>query len=240
MDIRADAWLGGILGKDVFRVNASEDADALRAHAEGRTAFYYAKVDVADVRKVRALARVGCFPTDVNVTFAAAPNDIRGGDGAPGVAIAARTAELDAGVLDIAESTFKYTRFHLDPLVADAHANTIKREWVANYARGVRGDHLFVATLEGRAAGFLAALRAGEGGSTAVIDLVGTGQHAQRRGVARAMIGAFARHYEGCQELVVGTQAANIPSCRLYESMGFRLKKNDYVMHLHVENGRAL
>jgi ribosomal protein S18 acetylase RimI-like enzyme len=33
--------------------------------------------------------------------------------------------------------------------------------------------------------------------------------------------------------IVVGTQAANIPSVRLYESLGFRLRSSQYVLHHH-------
>jgi hypothetical protein len=32
----------------------------------------------------------------------------------------------------------------------------------------------------------------------------------------------------------VGTQAANIPSLRLYESFGFRVCETAYVLHAHV------
>ena len=46
-------------------------------------------------------------------------------------------------------------------------ANAIKREWCRNYARKRRGDHLFVARVDGQPAGFLAALTTP---TSAVID----------------------------------------------------------------------
>ena len=35
------------------------------------------------------------------------------------------------------------------------------------------------------------------------------------------------------RELRVGTQAANVPSVRLYEPLGFSLASAAYVLHLH-------
>jgi len=51
--------------------------------------------------------------------------------------------------LDIAESAFVYSRFHLDPLVPKELANRVKREWIANYVRRQRGERLLVAEVDG-------------------------------------------------------------------------------------------
>jgi hypothetical protein len=37
-----------------------------------------------------------------------------------------------------------------------------------------------------------------------------------------------------CDVLQVGTQAANVPSMRLYEKASFSVVKTSYVMHMHV------
>lgn len=241
MDITEDVWLSGICDQPVFRVShveADPSSDKLASHVVSGKAFYYAKVDTADVLAVRALCRAGFFVTDVNVTFAAPPSAIHG----------ATTSDVDVGpmvpadkerVLDIAHDSFRYTRFHLDPLVPKAVADRVKREWVRNYADGKRGDALLVATASTKPLGFLAALKV-DASSTAIIDLVGVSTDAQRRGVGRAMLLAFAARYRDMKELVVGTQVANTPSVRMYETLGFRLKSSQYVLHRHTDAGRPL
>jgi ribosomal protein S18 acetylase RimI-like enzyme len=192
---------------------------------------------------VRELGTVGAFVVDVNVSFeldrpatlAASP---------AGVEVRVAQPQDHAAALDVAGSCYRYSRFHLDPLVGQESAHRIKREWCSNYARGARGDKLFVASLDGgqRAVGFLAALVAESNGQrTAVIDLVGVDPRCQRRQIGTALTSAFVEHYrQNCAALQVGTQAANVPSIRMYERLGFSLIKSAYVMHLHVEHGEAV
>jgi ribosomal protein S18 acetylase RimI-like enzyme len=151
----------------------------------------------------------------------------------------AELAAADAeAVLDIAGSAYRYSRFHLDPLVPDELAHRIKREWCRNYVKKVRGDRLFVARAEGRPVGFLAALTTeAHGQLSAVIDLVGVHPEFQRRRIGAAMTQAFIDHYRGhAASLQVGTQVANVPSMRLYERLGFSMTKTQYVLHLHVRD----
>jgi len=255
MTVKEDAWLASVMGRPVFRVDAGDagSAAAVREHVQsggggGETSsagarFYFAKVDAADVAKANALVDVGFFVADVNVTFAAAPSAITAGP-PPSVDVGTLPPAKKEQVLAIAHDTFRFTRFHLDPLVDKAIADKVKKEWVRNYADGKRGDHLFVAigkegTLAGEPVGFLAALKSHDG-SQAIIDLVGVHPGAQRRGVGRAMITRFAEHYRGAKELLVGTQVANVASVTLYESMGFRLKSSQLVLHMHVREGKAV
>jgi ribosomal protein S18 acetylase RimI-like enzyme len=111
----------------------------------------------------------------------------------------------------------------------------VKREWVASYFEGRRGDRLFVARVAGRIAGFLAAVMTQhDGRPAAAIDLVGVAADHQRAGVGRALVRRFAAHYAGCEHVIVGTQAANVPSIRMYEGLGFRAVRSAYVLHRHA------
>ncbi len=228
--IRPDPWLGGILGRPAFRVHAGGDLAQVAPHAAGQgQAFYDAKVSADDVGAVRALSALGFYVVDVNVRFSANPGALAM-DAPNGVPVG-ELADGDADdVLDVASTAFRFSRFHLDPAVPKAVANAVKREWVRNYVRGQRGDRLFVARAQGRARGFLAALRTEQ---AAVIDLVGVAPDAQGCGLGRALVAAFARHYAGAR-LDVGTQVANVPSTAFYETLGFRLAESQYVLHRHV------
>jgi ribosomal protein S18 acetylase RimI-like enzyme len=221
--LRPDSWLSEVLG---FAVYATDAAGGVPGD-EGRS-LTYAKVDVADTEAVARLIAQGFGVVDVNLTFAhrgsptAAP---------PGVVVEPAKPEHAEALVDIAGRCFRFSRFHLDPLLPDELADRIKREWVRSYAEGRRGVELLAALGGGRPLGFLAVL---ESRGARVIDLVGVAPEAQGRGTGRALVSAFVeRHAAAGRELRVGTQAANVPSIRLYESLGFSLVAAAYVLHLH-------
>jgi len=249
MDVREDPWLSKIMGHGVFKVlpvesppaatdkDASDLLDEVRRHAtQQAAAMYYARVDTAQVDLVRQFCVAGFYVVDVTVTFfMEAPARVR--DPAPGkVSICPVSPEHHQGVLDMASSCFQFSRFHLDPLVPRSIADRIKREWVLSYIRKQRGDELFAAVLNGRPVGFLAALSMeSHGARIKVIDLIGVDRACQNQGIGTALTEFFIRRYHTqCDRLQVGTQAANVPSMRLYEHLGFSVMKTQYVLHLHL------
>ena len=233
--ITEDRWLAGVFGRPAFRLEAGVDAEQVRAHARGQSAaFYYAKVDARELRTVHALAGAGLAVVDVNVTLDRPPG--AGPAGAAAIDVHdVRAAEHD-DVLDIAGRAFQFSRFHLDPLIPRSLAHRVKREWIANYLRGARGERLLVATMNDRAVGFLAVLAAEiEGKLARVIDLVAVAPEAQGLGAGTALVSAFARVASaGSDRLRVGTQVANDISLRLYSRLGFQIVHSAYVLHLHV------
>ncbi|HEY4181734.1 MAG TPA: GNAT family N-acetyltransferase [Kofleriaceae bacterium] len=228
--VHADAWLSEVMRRPVFRVQGSGDTGELSSHIAAQpSAFYFAKVSTDRVADVFALAEQRFAVVDTNVTFELkreldAPASFDVGE--------IRAGEEDA-VLAIAGSTFRYSRFHLDPVVGLELAHHVKREWIANYVKRVRGDALLVARENGRPVGFLAAIMAHD---TAVIDLVGAANDMHGKGVGSALTAAFAHRYRGMPR-IVGTQIANVPSIRLYTKLGFVLSKSAYVLHLHHNRG---
>lgn len=233
--ITEDRWLAGVFGRPAFRIDAGVDVEQVRAHALGRpAAFYYAKVDARDPRTVQALGGAGLAIVDVNVTLDRAPGPAPAGPAS--VDVHDVHAEEHAAVLDIAGRAFEFSRFHLDPLVPRALAHRVKREWIANYLRGERGERLLVATVDGRVAGFLAVLAADLDGKLArVIDLVAVAPEAQGLGAGMALVSAFVRVAGAVSDrLRVGTQVANAASLRLYSRLGFQIVHSAYVLHLHV------
>lgn len=243
--ITEDRWLGSLLGRPAFQIEtetetgsrSGELADTVRAHMGGqREAMYYAKVETTHVACVRALMSAGLYVADVSVTLRHERTAKPGG--ASEYQVREVTPPDHEAVLDIAGSCFRYSRFHLDPAIPRETADRIKRTWVESYVQRSRGDRLFVASDGGRPVGFLAALTMSRDGETvAVIDLVGVAAAAQRRGIGRSLARHFLKFYHACDAAEVGTQAANVPSLRLYESFGFSIVRTVYVLHGHV--GRA-
>lgn len=248
MDILEDKWLSGIFGYGVFKINVVPSSisspesldgvrDGVREHAGGRqAAMYYSKVDTAQVDLVRALGAAGLYVVDVNVTLGVDARSAAGVSKRGDVVVCEAEPRHHERLLEIATTCFQYSRFHLDPLISNETANLVKREWIHSYVRKERGDKLFAALLDGQPVGFLAVL-ASESPSrrTRTIDLIGVAKTCQRRGVGQALVAYFIERYgDRCDWLQVGTQAANLPSIRLYEQMGFSVAQTQYVMHMHV------
>jgi ribosomal protein S18 acetylase RimI-like enzyme len=177
----------------------------------------------------------GFFPVDVAVTLARPPVAAAPA-GAPACDLAPAGPEHRDGVLAIAAAAIRGSRFHLDPLLPDGLADRIKRAWSDNCLRGLRGVGMTVALSDGAVAGFLAAGETRRDGLRArVIDLIAVHPDRQGRGIGRTLVDAFVReHGPHADLLLVGTQAANIRSLRLYEEQGFRVAETRFVLHFHA------
>jgi len=234
--IDADAWLAEVMGRPVYRVAlVATDSEPTAANGSAELAgpgFYYAKVPARDLAAVHRLAGYGFNVVDVNVVLERVPATV---ESSTGVTIRDCRDDDREAVLDIAQSCFVYSRFHLDPLVPNDLADAVKREWIRNYVLGARGERLAVAVVDGRPAGFLASLAVESVGQRVrVIDLIGVDSELQGRGIGRALVDEFKTSAVGrFDRLRVGTQVANAPSIRLYEQCGFRFAASSYVLHAH-------
>ena len=243
MKFEPDPWLGQLFGYPVFRVAAGGDLSPRDQSPTDipalKEAFVYARVPCAEIGQVNELLKKGFRVVDTALRF-------RRKVSAPGLGEKDQTVRdakaADFGpVMDIAGECFRYSRFHLDPLVPRPLADAIKRAWMDSYRLGKRGCGCLVAERAGKVAGFLAVLDSSGEKATRVIDLIGVRTDEQGSGVGRALVESFVqRAWPGAQELEVGTQAANVPSVRLYEACGFRFAEAAYVLHAHFQGGRAV
>jgi ribosomal protein S18 acetylase RimI-like enzyme len=233
MAVREDGWLSERFGHPVLTVECGTPEDEVRGHLDrnGRRT-YQARVPAADAAAVRMLSRLGFSVVDATLTLGRRP---AAGEPEPRV-VHSEPAHREA-VVGIAATAFRYSRFHLDPAVSRTVADRIKADWIESYFAGTRGEHLLVALENGSPAGFLAVIASAEDGrALRTIDLIAVAEAARGQGLARALTGAFvAESAAVCDEVRVGTQAANVPATRLYESLGFSLVRAEYALHLHVE-----
>ena len=134
------------------------------------------------------------------------------------------------GVKALAARNFIYSRFHMDPLIPRDLANEVKAAWAENFFFKKRGDNMVVAFKDSSPAGFLQLLYLGK---DLVIDLIAVEKRFRRMGIARAMIHFAETALKEFEEMVVGTQIANVPSIRLYEKLGFTVASSAYTFHYH-------
>lgn len=238
----ADAWLSETMARPVFKwngmtpVSAEPLAAAMRQLAAGGDAFFFARTPTTPVETTRILNAAGFALIDTSITFAW--TDERPWP-ATAVSVTAARADQHAAIADIAERSFKWSRFHLDPRVGLPLANFVKRRWIENYCLGRRGAALYAAEVGGTVAGFLAVVESAAGGQpAATIDLVAVSPEFQGQRVGAALVRSFVSDWRGrASQLRVGTQAANIASMRFYEGLGFRAAESNYVLHAHFRQG---
>lgn len=182
------------------------------------------RVPEGDSAAARDLESKGFRPVETLVTLrrsldpaVAAPADV-------GPATAPEHAETVA----IARGGFTYDRFHADPQVPKPLADRLKAQWVENGLKG-RSDLGLLARADGAVQGFILCMRAGV---EAVIDLIAVAPAHRGKGVGRRLVAGALAHYAGrARAMRVGTQAANAPSIRLYESMGFAVQSRHVTFH---------
>ena len=106
---------------------------------EKRHIFAFSKVSSSSVQLMQLFQREGFCVVDNNVTF-----EISGVTCKGTIPESTRIECLDARETDqkdiekIAEESFIFSRFHLDPLIENQVANRIKREWVGNFFKQER------------------------------------------------------------------------------------------------------
>lgn len=239
--LKSDKWLSSMLGKPAYRLDLKEVGVArqgwegleteLKDKLGSAPAFIYAKTASSDLRHARLLERAGFHLADTSVTFEKPLVD-KDMPAAGGFTIRFAEEKDRQGVMRVAEKSFTYSRFHMDPLIPRKTADRIKSEWAGNYFSGNRGDEMVVGEEKGRIAGFVQIINSQE---TLVIDLIAVDRDFRRCGLAAGMIRFIERGNPESRHILVGTQAANTASMSLYETLGFRIKETGYVFHCHWE-----
>jgi ribosomal protein S18 acetylase RimI-like enzyme len=244
---RQDQWLSSVLGMPCFGAGGLPDnlssaavQSGMAAAAPQGRAFFAVKRAADEIETVETLIRAGFNVVDVNVTLAhngeaTASRDVED------VVVGKVEPQDQEGVADLAGRCFIYSRFHADRLLGASRADAIKREWARNACRG-RAATVYVARRAGEVAGFLAVMkRESESKREAIIDLIGVDARHQGKGIGRSLSERFINEWRGqADKLVVGTQAANIPALRLYESLGFRVSETGYALHAHLRDGKVM
>lgn len=177
----------------------------------------YALSDSSDAGGIRLLEDAGARVVDVRMTFDRSLLD----PPVPAAGTARGSRETDIPALrELAAVSHKNSRFWADEHFPRAHCAELYATWIEKSCRGW-ADHVFVADLEGRPAGYLSChVREGRRGE---IGIVAVAPFAQGRGLGGTLLDSglawFAEH--GCERVTVVTQGRNAAAQRLYQSRGF-------------------
>lgn len=227
-----DKWLSDILAKPAFKLDAL-DIKVFDPNELARNSFVYVKLSTDKIAEINYLESLGFSVVDTNVVFEKkcfSQNTHCKND-----RIRESNAQDKAAVEEIAFSSFSFSRFHLDPLVDNTVASTIKEKWASNYFSGKRGDALLVAEDNGCVVGFNQILL--RDNNSAIIDLIAVESNHSKKGLGTELIEAINVFFPKVNKIIVGTQIANISAMRFYENCGFRVASAQYVLHYHgVEN----
>lgn len=242
LSLKNDDWISDLTGMSALIATGELESDSsVLKIASGRRIFVTAKVPVAQVERISSLIRRGFVVVDTAISFEWTPSRVIGAAGVESprqslqpFEVREAEAEDASAVATLAGRAFVGSRFHLDPDFPNAAACRIKTEWARNLALRTRGDGCLVGVRNGEVVGFLGFSKCDIGLSSFVIDLIGVDPDAHRNGVGKSLVSRLLNDSARLERAVtVGTQAANVHSARLYETLGFRYTGATQVLHAH-------
>jgi ribosomal protein S18 acetylase RimI-like enzyme len=233
-----DPWLGGVLGREAFRLTFPTGPGPAGPGPAGppepppptrEAVFIYAKVDVEAHAQSGYLEGLGFKLVDTNITFEKTLRSVPPSGAEPAGIRMAGPGDQERAVL-LAGKSFRKSRFHNDAAIGAETADRIKAEWVRNYFLGFRGDAMVVAEAGNGLAGFLLLLKSKD---ALTIDLVAVDEAHRGKALAAAMTRFAESRFPARALMRVGTQIANGPAIRSYQKMGFSLARSQYIFHYH-------
>ena len=235
--VHRDAFLESILDRPAYRINdLANPADLKLLQAKDsslKSSFYYIKLDSSNFSTLRNYENSGFKMIEENITLEKKGGELlrfQLSDQHQRYEIRWAQDEDRNFVEDVAQKSFFHDRFHQDPEIDNSLADEIKKQWAGNFFLGKRGNAMIVATANNRPVAFLLLLFVKK---HSVIDLIAVSEEHRKKGLSKQMIGYALHNLSGMNRWLVGTQSTNIPSVRLYGSLGFQTIGSQCVLHHH-------
>ena len=245
-----DKWATSILGINSYISEKTEGFEINKIQQFknnlNQDAFITLKVNTKNINDILLLQKLGFLIVDTLIQYSLKPkyfykNSQKIIDKSNFFIKSADINEKEK-IAKVAYDEFKFSRFHLDPLIPNLLASKFKYEWVLNYFLGNRGHNLFVAKEkeDGEILGFILLkdqINFNNDMSSTGIDLLATVSKFNKKGVASALVAFSVDKYINFNKILVGTQAVNIPANNLYQRLGFRMENSTYIFHYHYKHG---
>ena len=108
--------------------------------------------------------------------------------------------------------------------------NKLRFNWVKNFYKGLRGNHLVVYKKK-FVAGFLLLIKKKE---NLIIDLIVTKRSQVKKGIGKSLINFVCSNFSNKKKLILaGTQSNNYAAFKFYKKIGFKRTNKDYYIY-HV------
>jgi len=131
---------------------------------------------------------------------------------------------LTKEVEDLAYLSGKYSRFRTDPRLQNEEFEKLYKIWIS---KAFEGNHILSpSNLEGL-------VTFGVENEKASIGLIAVAEQYQGRGWGKKLVQAAEWHANksGAVTMQIPTQENNLPACKLYRSLGYKVVERDYVYH---------
>ena len=172
----------------------------------------------------------GAFQTDMNVQFV---KDLNYSSVThDNTACVYEAHSYDEGVMEVARTSFKYSRFFNDPMLPVEKARNIYAHW-AEGAFGKPGRYYCISERQGRVAGFLLFSIDSET-LAATIELIAVDELFRGSKVGKELIAGMETllFEKRIKSIRVGTQIDNTMAIRFYTQCGFKYTGCNSVFHL--------
>lgn len=193
-----------------------------------------ARVNLADLKTIQVLERMGAILTDVLLTYRFDFANPLHSTYVPKTKIGpVREGEADE-LAHIGSGLFIIDRFHGDSNLSVAKSNELYSKWVLNSVNGL-ADAVLVARDGDKVAGFITCKveQLGPAYKFGIIDLVGVRPSFAGLGIGRELVQSALKWFSGrVPSVYVGTQAANTRAVRLYENSRFTYASSEATLHL--------
>lgn len=237
-------WESGLFGKNVFMLKFEPDMEVERYIDDVEKAqamlnrqgpcLLMSRISCLDTPARRALEATGFHLMECYIELEHHLADVGAPSGKNRIR-PFRHEEID-DLQRIALSAFQYSRFHMDWQIDREAADLSRSEWIKNACLG-RAEFVLVAEQEGAPVGFVSCVRKGHGEeAVGQLDLIAVDSRYRKRRLGYDLVTAFLAmcKAKGISKSIVGTQAHNTPSIRLYERCGYCTTKTYFSYHKHL------
>jgi len=141
-------------------------------------------------------------------------------------------------VTKIAQNSFTFSRFHFDENISKELADETRKSWVENSCKG-RAEKIYISEKNEKITGFvICKVKNDEKQKICNLDLIAVDKQYRQQRIAYDLTIEFLKYAKNNNfgYAIVGTQAHNIPSLKLYEKTGFEISETFYTYHKHLKN----
>jgi ribosomal protein S18 acetylase RimI-like enzyme len=135
-------------------------------------------------------------------------------------------------ITNLAFQSGQYSRFLLDPKFSPTDFKRLYEKWVTGSLERRLADWVLVFNNESKILGFVTAKIVNAQGN---IGLIGVDEVARGMKIGTKLMNkvSFLLQQKGISSLIVPTQQSNRNACMFYEKMGFQIKSQTSIYHIH-------